>query len=100
MKRTIKSINPLQCGKILGAIYGAFSLLLLPLFIVIALMSLLTEPSPGTAAPAFVFTLILLGFGIVAPIFYAVMGFVTGLVGAWLFNVAARFVGGVPVEFD
>ena len=42
------------------------------------------------------------GIGIAAififPIIYGVCGFIGGLISAWLFNLAARFVGGLEIE--
>ena len=37
---------------------------------------------------------------IVFPIFYGLMGFVTTLFAAWLYNFAADFVGGVEVDIQ
>lgn len=35
---------------------------------------------------------------LINPLFYAIGGFVAGLVGAFLFNLAAKWVGGIKVE--
>jgi hypothetical protein len=37
---------------------------------------------------------------LVMPIFYGLMGFVSGAVAAWLYNVVAKKVGGVEVELS
>lgn len=34
------------------------------------------------------------------PIFYGILGFVMGAVGAFLYNLIARWVGGIKVEFS
>jgi len=41
-----------------------------------------------------------MGFGaiIIAPIFYGVMGFIMGAIGAFLYNLAAKWVGGFKIE--
>jgi hypothetical protein len=35
---------------------------------------------------------------VLMPIFYGAIGFVATLIGAWLFNTAARITGGVHIE--
>lgn len=37
---------------------------------------------------------------IVLPIFYAVIGFIAGAIQAFVYNLAARFVGGVRIETE
>lgn len=43
---------------------------------------------------------IAIGLGIMCglPILYAIVGFIGGAIGALIYNVAARFVGGVELE--
>lgn len=36
---------------------------------------------------------------VVFPIMYAVLGFVSGAIGAWLYNFAADKIGGIDMEF-
>ena len=40
------------------------------------------------------------GFAVVAPLMYAVMGFVSGVIGALLYNLVAKWVGGIEVEVE
>lgn len=35
---------------------------------------------------------------IIFPIFYGVLGFLTGAVGAWVYNLLAKWIGGVELE--
>jgi hypothetical protein len=37
---------------------------------------------------------------IIMPVMYALMGLIMGIIGAWLYNLIARWVGGVKVEFE
>ena len=43
-----------------------------------------------------------LGIGavIALPVFYGVLGFLAGLIGAALFNVAAKIMGGIEVDLQ
>jgi hypothetical protein len=40
------------------------------------------------------------GFALCMPIFYAVLGFVGGVIGAAIYNLAAKVVGGIEVEVE
>jgi hypothetical protein len=90
--RKIKRFAPLQLGKVLGVLYGAMGLLFAPIFLATAIFEL--------AAPTGIPTLIGIGMAIITPIFYGAIGFISGVVGAWLYNVTARFTGGMEVEFE
>ncbi len=40
------------------------------------------------------------GMAIAMPILYSVIGFVTGVVGAAIYNVISKWVGGIEVEVE
>jgi hypothetical protein len=94
-KRIVKRIAPLQLGKILAILYGAMGLLALPFFFIAMLVaSHMQTPQRG------VFAFIGVGMAFLLPIFYACMGFVVGVVGAAIYNVIAKWVGGIEVEVE
>ena len=93
--RTIKRIAPLQAGKILGILYFALGVVLVPFILIVGFIGSHAAPHP-TAFPAIFGA----GFAVMAPIFYGVMGFIGGVISAALYNLAARFVGGVEVEVE
>jgi hypothetical protein len=37
---------------------------------------------------------------LIMPITYAIIGFITGLIGAWIYNVIAKQIGGIKVELS
>ncbi len=39
-------------------------------------------------------------FALFAPVIYGVMGFLLGMISAAIYNLAARFVGGIEVELE
>ena len=86
MKKRIKRISPLQLGKISAAIYGFFSLLFVPFFII----SLFTAKQPG---PGILFALFL-------PILYIVMGFIIDVITAAIYNLCAKWLGGIEIELE
>jgi len=93
--KKIKRIAPLPAGKITGILYFVLGLFLVPVFLFIGFIG--SHAAQGHAVlPAFFGV----GFAIMAPVFYGVMGFVAGVVGAALYNLAARFVGGIEIEVE
>jgi hypothetical protein len=99
MIRTLKSIEPLQLGKMLGAIYGLLSLFFLPFFFIFAVMASVAPKSGGDPS-TIVILLIGLAFAVFFPLMYAVMGFVLGVVGGWVYNLVAKWLGGLEFEIE
>lgn len=87
MTKTIKRIAPLQLGKLLAVMYALFSVILVPLMLVGTLFS------PEGKGPGVVLS-------IVMPILYIVGGFIGGVIGAFAYNVSAKWVGGIELEFE
>ncbi len=101
MTRRLKRIAPLQAGKIFAILYGLMGLIFLPFFALAAILGAFAEQAqPGHAAPAAIAGGLLLGMGIAMPIFYAVMGFVIGIISSALYNLIARWVGGLEFEVE
>lgn len=94
-KRRIKRIAPLQLGKMLAVVYGIMGLLFVPFFLVMSLVSphMPAQQRVGLMAMG-------MGFAVLAPVLYAVMGFVFGALGALIYNVVAKWIGGVEVEVE
>lgn len=94
-KRRLKRIAPLSAGKISGILYGIVGLLFAPVFALMTLLSPALPEDQRTGMMAFG-----LGAIVMFPIIYAVMGFIVGILGALLYNLVARWVGGLEVEVD
>lgn len=41
-----------------------------------------------------------IAFAIFAPIFYGVLGFIFGAIGAFLYNLMAKWMGGIEVRLE
>ncbi|MFQ6112763.1 MAG: DUF3566 domain-containing protein [bacterium] len=96
--RTIKSIEPLSLGKIYGATMALFGLLiggLLALFSV-TVSGIMSDYGGGTFMPGFFGALAI----IVLPIFYGILGFIAGVLGAFFYNIVAKLVGGIKIELS
>ena len=97
--RMIKKFEPLSVMKISAICYGALGLLEGVLFGVMFSMIPLTahgnENLPKVFGPLFGVWAV-----IICSVLFAVMGAVMAGVGAAIYNVSARFVGGIEVEVE
>ena len=82
--RTITNVSPLPLAKVSAVVYGLMGCIAIPFGWLGFFM--------GESAS--------LGFVILFPVMYAIGGFLAGLVGALLFNVASGWMGGIKVVFD
>lgn len=98
----IKKISPLQLGKMLAVIYGLISIIIVPFFIIFAVIGSIAgaaSHSNGFAPAAFG-----VGFSVVMalifPVMYAGFGFIAGVLGGFVYNLVAKWVGGIEVELE
>ena len=95
----VKRIEPLSAMKIAGILYGILGLLIGAMFSVFALSGLFSSPLTGDRPMPGWFPLV---FGtaavVILPIFYGVLGAVMAGLMAALYNLVARFVGGLEVD--
>jgi hypothetical protein len=91
----VKSVGVLSFGKILGGIYGVLGLLFMPIFLLAGIMSTLTGGKGAAfgAAGALV-------MAVVFPILYGLLGFVAGAIGALLYNLFAKWLGGIELQLQ
>jgi hypothetical protein len=87
MKYQISNISVLQTSKVLAILYAAFGLVMVPfgcLFLAL-----------GTDDPTYpiIGVTYLLG-----PLLYGVFGFIFSVIGTWLYNIVARWTGGIEFE--
>jgi hypothetical protein len=91
----IKSVGVLSVTKILGLVYGCMGLLFAPFFLLFGLIGSVAVHGKSPFAGI---------FGVVFrnshPVLYGAMGFVSGAIGALLYNLFARWVGGFELEMD
>jgi|SRR5580704_1691433 hypothetical protein len=89
----IKSVGVLSVAKIMGLIYGCLGLIAIPFFLLIGLAGSLAGKQQSPFAGMIGLVLALL-----APILYGVMGFIMGAIGAALYNLFAKWIGGIEVQ--
>lgn len=98
--QAIRRIGVLSLAKVLAATYAGLGLLIGGVLSVISVVggvlgAAITQDAGGLAGMLFGLAAV-----IVLPIVYGLVGFVTGLVIAPLYNLVARAVGGIEVELS
>jgi len=94
MKKRLTNINPLKLGITLAVIYGVMSLIFVIPFI--AIMSLVGASNAHAHAPNQAMPVLFTGvFMIFLPVIYAVLGFIGGVIAAFIYNVVAKWTGGI-----
>jgi hypothetical protein len=92
MKRRLTNVNPLKLGITLAVIYGIMSLVfMIPIFLIMSLVGAASARTGPQALPA-IFSGV---FVIFLPIIYAVLGFIGGVIAAFIYNLVAKWTGGV-----
>ena len=91
----IKSVGVLSSAKISGIIYTCLGLMFIPLALVGGVAGLASGQKNGVLGG-----IGFLAIAVLAPIFYGVLGFVGGAIGAFIYNLAAKWVGGIEIELE
>ena len=92
IKKRLTNIDPLKLGITLAVIYGVMSLIfIIPFFLI---MSLVGAANARTGAQAMPVTFSGV-FMIFLPIIYAIVGFIGGVIMAFVYNIVAKWTGGV-----
>jgi hypothetical protein len=101
---TIKRIGPLSCAKIAGVTYAALGLLVGGLFSLVAGMGLALAGAQqnldAKTMPPMFGAFMGVGAIIVFPILYGIIGFIFALIGAWIYNLLASWIGGIEVDIS
>ena len=102
MVRRLRRIAPLKFGIVAGIVYALFSLIIVP-FVALAMVAASLLPtqqqqsSPFSAGAGIVGAIV---FAVLAPFLYGILGFLFGLLGAWVYNVVAKWTGGIEFEVE
>ncbi len=91
--RSISRIEPAQLALVSGIIYGVFGVIVFCLmFLSVSMVSMASMPMMGAwrgmASGAWL---------ILMPVLYAVLGYISGFIGALVYNLVAKAVGGIKV---
>jgi hypothetical protein len=91
----VKSVGVMSVAKVMGLMYGCMGLIFAPFFLLIGLVGSAMGQAKTPFAGIFGIFLALL-----LPVLYGLMGFVAGAIGALLYNLFARLVGGFELELE
>ena len=91
MKKQLINIAPLRAGIVLGTLYAFLGVVLFPFFLLFTLLAGHAGGMPAAFGGALMAVLI--------PVIYGVMGFIGGVISALLYNLIARWTGGLEFEF-
>jgi hypothetical protein len=94
----IKGVGALSVAKIAAVLYAGLGLLIGVVFALIGMAGFARQMSGASSALPFGGMLFGVGAIIILPICYGLMGFIFTLIGATIFNMAARLTGGVQIE--
>ena len=89
----VKLVGVMSVAKIMGFIHGCLGLIFIPFFLIFAMIGSFAGPDKNPFAGV-----IGIVFAILMPVFYGCMGFVMGAIGAFLYNLIAKWVGGFELE--
>lgn len=102
----IKRIRPMSFAKMNAVIYGFIGLLVGGMFSLIGLIggAALMSQAQGSDGAGGVGAAMGMIFGvgaiIILPICYAILGFIGGLIGAVVYNLAAGMMGGLELDIQ
>ena len=91
MKKQLVNIAPLRAGIVLGTLSAFLGLLVMPFILLFTLFSVHAGGAPAAFGGVFMAVLI--------PVMYGVMGFIGGIISAFLYNLIAGWTGGLEFEF-
>jgi Ca2+/Na+ antiporter len=93
--RKIKSVGVVSVGKIFGAVNAIFGLVAGCIFTIVTFFLSVT-----TSQTSFVGMIFGVGAIIFLPIFYGVLGFIFGALFALIYNLVAKWFGGIEINLE
>lgn len=93
----IRRVDPVAAGKVLGVIYAILGLVIGALFLVLMLVGAVAQGDGQALVGGVIGGIVMVLF---VPLFYGIMGFLFGALGALLYNFCAGLVGGIEFEME
>ncbi len=92
--KEIRQVDPFSLAKVWGVLYAAIGVIIGLFFAAFGslMQQFETEETSGLSAMFGVSSLILF------PLLYGFIGLLAGMIGGFLYNVIARWVGGIRIE--
>jgi len=96
MVHILKSVGVMSVAKIMGLLYACLGLLFVPIFLLIGLAGSIAGQEKAMPF-AGIFGIF---FALLMPVVYGVTGFIFGALFAFLYNLAAKWMGGIEIEVE
>lgn len=96
----LKRVGVLSAAKISGVMYAAIGLLIGGAMAALFSIIPTAAPTGESNMPAWLGMMFGVGSLVFMPIFYGVLGFVMGGVGALIYNLFAGMVGGIELDLE
>jgi sulfite exporter TauE/SafE len=95
MNKRLTRIAPVKAGVVLGVLYALLACIMVPFMMLAGAAVSAAASQAGASAMPFGF---LFGIGaLFLPVLYGVMGFIGGLIAAAVYNLVAKWTGGVEI---
>ena len=96
-KKRIVSISVLQSGLGVGGLYGFLALFFSVFLVIFGLIAMVVGAGSNEAAAALGGGVGMIVFAVIIPFLYGAMGFVAGVIMAAIYNLIAKFTGGIEM---
>ena len=96
----LKRIGVLSAGLVSGALYLLLGLIFGALVSMVVMLGIASEGFGGRDGGEFFGLIFGVGAIIFIPLFYGTLGFFLGIITAFFYNLIAKIMGGIEVEFD
>lgn len=91
----LKSVGVLSLAKISALLHAGISLLIIPFFLLFAVIMTVAPKQPNQP-PAVFFVF----FALFAPFLYGAIGFVMGAFAGFVYNLVAGWIGGIELHLE
>lgn len=92
----VRSVGVLSCAKVFAVVHFAIGLIFVPFFLIMAMVGVFAGAKAGNAFSAAV----AITTAVFMPFLYGFIGFIMGALGAWIYNLASGWLGGIQLELQ
>jgi hypothetical protein len=96
----VKSVGIFSLAKITGIIYAFIGFIAGLFFSLLALLGAILGANLADSPEPFVGMIFGVGSVILFPVLYGVLGFIAGIITAGIYNLTARWTGGLEIELE
>jgi hypothetical protein len=93
MVKVIQSVGVFSVAKIAGLVHAVFGLIFAPIFLLMSMVGAMAGAKSASFSGV-----VGIVIAVMMPVFYGAMGFIFGAIGAALYNLMAKWVGGIEVN--